>query len=199
MEFPIPTTRRALCRFLGMAGYYRSFCRNFSSVAHSLTKLLSPSTNVVWTSECQHAFDTIKALLTYSPVLAAPDLSKPFKLEVDASFMGAGAVLLQEYNNGIDYPVSHFSCKFNKNLVNYSTNEKETCALLVSLQQFEVYLGCSIWPIVVYTDPNPFCSYPTCRTTTNDSCSGLCCFKIFNWTFDTNRNRKCHGRCIVQV
>ncbi len=84
-EFPVPKTRRELRRFLGMAGYYRCFCRNFSSVATPLTTLLSPAEPFVWSSECQTAFDNIKVLLCSEPVLAAPNFSLPFKLEVDAS------------------------------------------------------------------------------------------------------------------
>ncbi|KAL1250687.1 hypothetical protein QQF64_018483 [Cirrhinus molitorella] len=104
-KFPVPTTRRELRRFLGMAGYYRSFCRNFSSVVSPLTSLLSPSTAFVWNAECQYAFESVKTLLSSSPVLAAPDLERPFKLEVDASNVGAGAVLLQDDEQGIAHPV----------------------------------------------------------------------------------------------
>lgn len=78
-EFPAPKTRRELRRFIGMAGYYRSFCRNFSTVACPLTNLLSPSNSFVWTKECQHASDSMKVLLCSVPVLAAPDLLRPFK------------------------------------------------------------------------------------------------------------------------
>ncbi|KAL7854279.1 hypothetical protein AOLI_G00211230 [Acnodon oligacanthus] len=59
--------------------------------------------------DCQHAFDNVKALLYSTPVLAAPDFSKPFKLEVDASAVGAGAVSLQEDDSGVDRPVCYFS------------------------------------------------------------------------------------------
>ena len=152
---PVPTNRKALRSFLGMAGYYRSFCRNFSSVVHSLTNLLSPKVEYVWTAECNHAFESVKSLLTHAPVLAAPDFTTPFKLEVDASAVGAGAVLLQEDEGGVDHPVSYFSKKFDVHQVNYSTIEKETLALLLALQHFEVYLGSSSLPIVVYTDHNP--------------------------------------------
>lgn len=48
-----------------------------------------------------------------------------------------------------------FSRKFNKHQVNYSTIEKETLALLLALQFFEVYLGSSNLPTIVYTDHNP--------------------------------------------
>ena len=56
-ECPVPSTRRALCRFLGMAGYY-SFCRNVSTIIHPLTTLLSPKVDFVWTPECQYAFES---------------------------------------------------------------------------------------------------------------------------------------------
>ena len=92
--FPLPTSRKELRRFLGMAGYYRGFCSNLSAVASPLTDLLSPSTQFLWTDSCQHAFEQIKALLTHAPVLLAPNFDNPFLLAIDASDTGAGAVLL---------------------------------------------------------------------------------------------------------
>lgn len=152
-EFPVPTTRRELRRFLGMAGYYRSFCRNFSTVVHPLTSLLSPSKPFIWSEVCQQAFDSAKALLCNTPVLAAPNFALPFKLEVDASSVGAGAVLLQEDTSGIDHPVCYFSRKFNKHQLNYSTIEKEALALLLALQFFDVYVGSSflLWSTLIIT------------------------------------------------
>lgn len=138
-----------------MAGYYRSYCRNFSSIVSPLTNLLSPKLDYVWTPDCQIAFDSVKALLTHAPILAAPDFSVPFKLEVDASAVGAGAVLLQTGEDGIDHPIAYFSRKFNRHQTNYSTIEKETLALLLALQHFEVYVGSASLPVVVYTDHNP--------------------------------------------
>lgn len=155
LDFPLPSTRKALQCFLGMAGYYRSFCRNFSTIVRPLTDLLSPKVNFLWSPECQQAFESAKSLLSHSPVLAAPDLSRPFTLEIDASAVRTGAVLLQEHAEGIDHPVSYFSRKFNKHQVHYSTIEQETLALLWALQHFEVYLGSSSLPITVFTDNNP--------------------------------------------
>lgn len=65
-------------------------------------------------------------------------------------------VLVQEDLQGIDHPVSYFSKKFNKHQLNYSTIEKEALALLLALQNFEVYVGSSALPVVVYMDHNPF-------------------------------------------
>lgn len=94
LGFPVPTTRRQLRRFLGMCGYYRGFCKNFATVVTPLTALTSPSHLFLWNSDCQEAFDSAKALLCSAPVLGAPDFTRAFKLEVDASAYGAGAVLL---------------------------------------------------------------------------------------------------------
>ncbi len=155
VEFPMPTNKRELRRFLGMSGYYRSFCKNFAAFVSPLTDLLSTSRRFVWTPECMEAFNAAKDLLCTAPVLSAPNFSQQFKLQVDASAVGAGAVLMQEDEGGIDHPVSFFSKKFNKCQRNYSVIEKEALALLLALQHFEVYLGGSDAPILVYTDHNP--------------------------------------------
>ncbi|KAL7852124.1 hypothetical protein SRHO_G00179090 [Serrasalmus rhombeus] len=88
-------------------------------------------------------------------VVNKEDFSHPFKLEVDASATGAGVVLLQEDSSGIDHPVCYYSKKFVKHQLNYSTIEKEALALLLALQHFEVYMGSSPLPLVMYTDHNP--------------------------------------------
>ena len=111
---PIPTSRKELARFLGMAGYYRNFCLNFSDIAAPLTNLLSKKVKFVWTDDCQLAFDKVKLLLQKSPVLKSPDYEKPFKLIIDSSDVGTGSVLVQEASDGLDRPVSYFSKKFLK-------------------------------------------------------------------------------------
>ena len=138
-----------------MAGYYRKFCNNFSVIAEPLTNLLSKRMRFKWTSDCQNAFDKLKAILRGEPVLLAPNFNKEFKLAVDASDVGAGGVLLQEDDNGVDHPVCYFSKKFNKHQKNYSTVEKECLSLILALQHFEVYLTSSSSPIVVFSDHNP--------------------------------------------
>ena len=62
--------------------------------------------------------------------------------------------LLQEDVNDVDHPVCFFK-KFNKHQLNYSTIEKEALALLLALQHFEVYVGSTPLPVVVYSDHNP--------------------------------------------
>ena len=154
-DFPVPTCKRQLMRFLGMAGYYRKFCDNFSVIAEPLTNLLSKRTKFIWTNDCQKAFDILKAVLKIEPVLLAPNFATKFKLAVDASDTGAGSVLVQEDGNGVDHPVSYFSKKCNKHQKNYYTIEKEYLFLVLDLQHFEVYLTSSPSPTVVFSDHNP--------------------------------------------
>ena len=152
---PPPATKKELMRFLGMIGYYRSFCCNFSSVVAPLTNLLKFSVKFQWTADCQQAFENAKSLLSSAPVLAAPKLEEPFQLQVDASQVGAGAVLLQKDENDIERPVCYFSRKFNRHQFNYSTIEKEALALIWALQHFDVYVGGGVHPVVVFSDHNP--------------------------------------------
>lgn len=84
--YPVPSMSGKLHRFLGMTGYYRSFCKNFSVVVALLTTLCSPKVSFVWTVKCQYAFEAAKSFLSSAPVLATPNFSFPFKLEVDWLF-----------------------------------------------------------------------------------------------------------------
>ena len=154
-DLPVPRCKRQLMRFLGMAGYYRKFCNNFSVIAEPRTNLLSKRMRFKWTSDCQNALDKLKAVLRNEPVLLAPNFNKEFMLAVDASDVGAGGVLLQEDDNGVDHLVCYFSRKFNKHQKNYSTAEKECLSLILALQHFEVYLTSSSSSIVVFRDHNP--------------------------------------------
>ena len=154
VEFPIPTNRKQLMRFLGMAGFYRKFCLNFSDIVACLTSLTSKKVKFIWTAQCQIAFNQIKAVLQSAPVLISPDYEKPFTLIVDASELGAGGVVTQSDSQNIEHPVGYFSKKFLKHQKNYSTVEKETLALLLALTHFDVYLGSTPFTIKVYTDHN---------------------------------------------
>ena len=51
---------------------------------------------------CQAAFQQVKAMLSSQPILLAPDFQKSFLLMVDASDKGAGAVLMQQDEKGIE-------------------------------------------------------------------------------------------------
>ena len=154
-KVPRPENRRGLQRFLGMIGYYRRFVTNFSDVTAPLTELLKKGRRFQWTPECEHAFQSIKDLLTNRPILHSPDFKRPFKLATDASNLGAGAVLLQSDHNDVDHPISYFSRKFNSAQQNYSVVEKELLAIILALQFFSAYLPPSGPVITIYTDHHP--------------------------------------------
>ena len=124
-NLPIPSNRKAIQRFLGMTGYYRRFCPNFSVVAAPLTDLVSPHKKFVWSPTCQTGFDNICSLLITMPVLRAPNFHRPFQVQVDASDIGSGVVLLQTDNNNIMHPICYMSTKFKSYQKNYSTIEKK--------------------------------------------------------------------------
>ena len=90
-----PTNVAELRSFLGLCSYYRKFIKNFASVAKPLHKLTEKGKKFVWSTECQHAFELLKAKLTDTPILTYPDFSKPFILDTDASDQSIGAVLSQ--------------------------------------------------------------------------------------------------------
>ncbi|XP_076029142.1 uncharacterized protein LOC143017989 [Oratosquilla oratoria] len=115
LAFPTPRTRKEVMRFLGMAGYYRRFCKNFSTVAAPLTDLTSSAKSFQWSPSCQTSFENIKSFLTSEPVLKTPNYHLPFHLQIDASGVGVGAVLLQpDPTSTILHPVAFFSTKLNK-------------------------------------------------------------------------------------
>lgn len=153
-QFPQPTTKKELMRFLGMVGYYRCFCRNFSAVVAPLTDLLKARVKFVWSSKCQESFENVKSLFCSAPALAAPRFDCPFILKVDANHVGAGAVLMQTDEHGVERAVSFFSKKFNQHQIKYSVVEKEALSLVWVLQHFAVYVGSGA-PVVMYTDHNP--------------------------------------------
>ena len=153
--FPAPTNVKGLRRFLGMAGYYRKFCPDYSEIATPLTDLLKKGRRFTWNDECERAFDSIKARLSQGPVLKAPDFEKPFVLEVDASDRGIGAILLQQDESDELHPVSYYSRKLDAAQLSYSTVEKEALAMINGLQHFNIYITPSAQPTVVLTDHNP--------------------------------------------
>ena len=96
MDWKAPTSVHEVRSFLGLAGYYRRFILDFSKVAKPLTRLLQKDMRFVWTSECHAAFHAQRTLLTSAPVLAQPDIEKPFDVFCDASGTGLRGVLMQE-------------------------------------------------------------------------------------------------------
>jgi len=80
---------------LRFCSYYRRFVRNFSSIAKPLYVLTEDKVKFFWGEEQQHVFETLKQVLTSSPVLSFSVGDGKFILDTDASNIGIGAVLSQ--------------------------------------------------------------------------------------------------------
>ena len=124
INYPIPENKKSLMRFLGMAGYYRKFCKKFSEITAPLTELLKKGVKHHWSEACHKSFDKVKNLLCLEPIVSPPNFSKPFQLAVDTSDVGADAVLLQSDDEDIEHPVCYFSKKFSVHQKIYTTVEK---------------------------------------------------------------------------
>jgi len=96
MDWKAPTSVSEVQCFLGLAGYYRRFIPDFFKIAKPLTSLLQKDHKFAWTEGCEVAFCTLRKLLTTAPVLAQPNIEKPFDVFCDASKSGIGCVLMQE-------------------------------------------------------------------------------------------------------
>ena len=117
--------------------------------------------------------DKVKLFLQKSPVLKSPDYEKPFKLIIDSSSVGTGAVIVQEASDGLDHPVSYFSKKFLKYQRNYSVVEKETLGSVLASEHFNVYLGSMPFKIKVYADHNSLTFLKTMKTMNQRSVRSL--------------------------
>jgi hypothetical protein len=70
MDWKTPKSIHQVQNFLGLTGYYRRFILNFSKISKPITELLKKGTKYVCSKQCDEAFQTLKKLLTTSPVLA---------------------------------------------------------------------------------------------------------------------------------
>jgi len=62
--------------FLGLAGYYRRFVKDFSKIAKPLTSLMRKENRFNWDESCEKAFLTLKERLITAPILALPEGSE---------------------------------------------------------------------------------------------------------------------------
>jgi hypothetical protein len=149
-EWPAPTKVLDVRAFLGTAGYYRKFIKDFSRVAAPLTDLTKEDVKFHWTSTHQHAFDSLKAAIKAGPVLALPDPDLPFVVHTDASGFAVGAVLSQKQSDGSLRPLAFLSKKMLDAETRYPTHEQELLAIIWALKSWRHYLHGR--KFTVYTD-----------------------------------------------
>jgi len=133
-SWPQPRSARGLRGFLGLAGYYRKFIRNYGTVAAPLTALLRKD-GFTWTDEATAAFDALKQALSTTPVLQLPDFDRQFTVDCDASGSGFGAVLHQ--GSGA---LAYFSRPFAARHLKLAAYERELIGLVQAVRHWRPYL-----------------------------------------------------------
>ena len=139
-NFPPPTTRKAVRAFLGLAGYYRKFIRDFARIARPLHQLTAEKQKWQWTETEQASFEQLKTALTTAPMLRFPNPKWPVLLDTDASKDGYGAILMQTAPDGKEHVLAYASKVTLPNKRNWSTTELEAGAIIWALEKFRPYL-----------------------------------------------------------
>nr|GEU81097.1 reverse transcriptase domain-containing protein [Tanacetum cinerariifolium] len=138
-KLPHPTTVKGIRSFLGYAGFYRRFIKDFSKISRPMTHLLEKNSPFIFSNECIQAFRTLKEKLTEAPILIAPNWDQAYELMCDASDYVVGAVLGQRVEK--HFRPIHFASKtMNQAETNYTTTEKEMLAVVYAFENFRSYL-----------------------------------------------------------
>jgi hypothetical protein len=100
-----------------------------------MTKLLEKDVKFKWSQECEDVFLTLKKLLTTTPVLAQPDIEKPFYVYCDASSTCIRKVLMQD-----GHVIAYASRQLIRHEEHYPTHDLEFLAVIHALKVWRHYL-----------------------------------------------------------
>ncbi len=139
-----------------MAGFYRNHVPNFAKVAIPLTNLTKKTQPLIWTEQCQNAFETLKECFSKAPILARAQSNQSFIVTTDASNSHVGGVLSQTQSDGHVKPIGYFTKKLSPTESLYSATDKEALAVLSTCRHFHHYLWYTKFTIL--TDPQPLTS-----------------------------------------
>ncbi|GKD02892.1 reverse transcriptase domain-containing protein [Tanacetum coccineum] len=134
-KLPHPTTVKGVRSFLGHAGFYRRFIKDFSKISLPMSHLLKKNTPFIFLNDCIKAFQTLKKKLIEALILIAPDWDLPFELMCDASDFAVGAVLGKHHEKHFR-PIQYASKIINEAESHYTTMEKEMLALVYAFEKF---------------------------------------------------------------
>nr|GEU56654.1 reverse transcriptase domain-containing protein [Tanacetum cinerariifolium] len=148
-KLPHPTTVKGIRSFLGHAGFYHRFIKDFSKIARPMTRLFGKDIPFIFSLECVDAFQILKRKITKAPILIARDWDMPFELMCDASNFAIGAVLRQRQDK--HFRPIHYAIKtMTEAESNYTTTKKEMLAVVYAFEKFRSYLILN--KSIVYTD-----------------------------------------------
>jgi hypothetical protein len=134
-QWPTPTNLKELRGFLGLTSYYRKFIKHYGILSRPLTNMHKKNVPYVWTSVTGAAFQHLKSALLQAPVLAIQDFTKKFILEIDASDLGFGVVLMQE-----GHLMAYLSKVVSTKNQSLSTYEKECMTIIMAIEKWRPYL-----------------------------------------------------------
>ncbi|GJU85307.1 reverse transcriptase domain-containing protein [Tanacetum coccineum] len=84
-KLPHPTTVKGIRSFLGHAGFYQRFIKDFSKISRPMTHLLEKNTPFIFSKDCILTFKILKKKLTEASILITSDWDQPFEIMCDAS------------------------------------------------------------------------------------------------------------------
>ena len=148
-EMPQPDCKKAVERFLGCLQYLSHFLPQLAKVAAPLRQLTEHSAIFTWQSQQEEAFQSLKKMITMSPVLKFYDVTEEVTIQYDASEKGLGATLLQK-----GQPVAFASQSLSKSEQKYAQIEKECLAIVFSCERFNQYIHGRDYT-VIHTDYRP--------------------------------------------
>ena len=123
-----PTKSRS---FIGLAGYYWRFVKDFSKIAGPMTELIKKSKKFIWSPKCEESFQELKRHLTRAPVLVLPNGKDNFVVYTDVSKEGLGCVLMQN-----DKVIVYASRKLKPYERNYPTHDLELTVVGFALKKW---------------------------------------------------------------
>ncbi|XP_073138896.1 uncharacterized protein [Henckelia pumila] len=148
-NLPFPTNVKEVRAFLGHAGFYRRFIKDFSKITLPMSKLLQKDVPFEFGERCKEAFDKLKNMLTTAPIIKSPYWNLPFEIMCDANNYAVGAVLGQWIDKK-SHVIYYASKTLDPAQCNYTTTEKELLAIVFALNKFRLYLLGS--KVLVYSD-----------------------------------------------
>ncbi|KAM6595432.1 hypothetical protein CsatA_021515 [Cannabis sativa] len=148
-NLPPPISVKGVRSFLGHAGFYRRFIKDFSKVAKPLSNLLASGVPFEFGKDCLEAFQILKEKLISAPIVTTPNWELPFEIMCDASDYAIGAVLGQRVDK-VFRTIYYASKTLNDAQLNYATTEKEMLAIVFACDKFRPYLIGN--KVIVYTD-----------------------------------------------
>jgi len=152
LEWPTPKCIKDVQKFLGLANYYCWFIEGFATVARPLHDLVKKDKKWDWTERQERAFKELKERFTKELVLAAPDIDKKMRMEMDASDYAIGDVLSMECKDRLWRPVAFLSKSLNKTERNYEIHDKEMLAIVRGLEAWRHLLEEAQYKFEIWTD-----------------------------------------------